>query len=80
MSTMLLPYPPEFPKLLESYCEQIGEAIRDNRHHDTRRHLFLNFLREAFGINPAEVELEHKVKAGALRGRIDALFRNRFGS
>ncbi len=54
----------------------MGEAIRANRHHDTRRHLFLNFLREAFGIDPIEVELEHKLKAGELRGRIDALYRH----
>jgi hypothetical protein len=71
---VLLPYPPYFPKLLQDYCEQIGVAIRANVHHDSRRHLFLNFLREAFDIDPIEVELEHKVKAGDLRGRIDALY------
>ena len=54
----------------------MGEAIRANRHHDTCRHLFLNFLREAFGIDPLEVELEHKLKVGELRGRIDALYRH----
>jgi SAM-dependent methyltransferase len=73
---VLLPYPPYFPKLLDDYCEQIGVAIRANQHHDTRRHLFLNFLREAFNIDPVEVELEHKLKAGELRGRIDALYRH----
>ncbi|HEY5297917.1 MAG TPA: hypothetical protein VIK59_08320 [Verrucomicrobiae bacterium] len=55
--------PPKFPALLKDYCEQTGEAIRNNRHHDTRRHLFLNFLREAFGINPLEIELEHNLKS-----------------
>lgn len=45
-------------------------------HHDTRRHLFLNFLRVAFGIDPLEIELEHKLKVGELRGRIDALYRH----
>ena len=54
----------------------MGEAIRANRHHDTRRHLFLNFLREAFGIDPVEIELEHKIKVGELHGRIDALYRH----
>src|ERR1035437_1522346 len=41
-----------------------------------RRHLFLNFLRQAFGIDPVEVELEHKLKVGEMRGRIDALYRH----
>lgn len=76
MTATVLPYPPSFPETLRSYCDQIGEAIRANRHHDTRRHLFLNFLREAFGIDPLEIELEHKLKAGEVRGRIDALYRH----
>src|SRR5207302_678101 len=58
------------------YCEQMGEAIRAKRHHDTRRRLFLNFLREAFGIDPVEIELEHKLTVAELRGRIDALYRH----
>ena len=70
------PYPKTFPSHLASYCEQINEAIRGNKHHDTRRHLFLNFLREAFKIDPLEVELESKITAGELRGRIDALYRH----
>lgn len=76
MLATVVPYPAEFPALLKNYCAQIGDAIRANRHHDTRRHLFLNFLREAFGVDPIEVELEHKLKAGELRGRIDALYRH----
>src|SRR2546425_715083 len=76
MPTAVLPYPRDFPKLLEDFCEQMDGAIRANRHHDTRRHLFLNFLREAFGVDPVEVELEHKLKAGELRGRLDALYRH----
>jgi hypothetical protein len=76
MQPTVLPYPKEFPRLLKEYCEQIDEAIRADRHHDTRRHLFLNFLREAFDIDPVEIELEHKLKAGELRGRIDALYRH----
>src|ERR1041385_2530321 len=76
MSATVLPYPVDFPKLLQDYCEQIGEAIRAKKHHDTRRHLFLNFLRQAFDIDPVEIELEHKLKAGELRGRIDALYRH----
>jgi len=76
MSVTVVPFPPNFPTLLKDYCEQIGEAIRANKHHDTRRALFLNFLRQAFNIDPVEVELEHKLKVGELRGRIDALYRH----
>ena len=76
MSTTVVPFPPIFPALLKDYCEQIGEAIRANKHHDTRRALFLNFLRQAFNIDPVEVELEHKLKVGEVRGRIDALYRH----
>ena len=76
MSATVVPYPPNFPALLKDYCEQIGEAIRANKHHDTRRALFLNFLRQAFNIDPVEVELEHKLKVGEVRGRIDALYRH----
>ena len=70
------PFPQQFPEKLASYCEQINDAIRGNKHHDTRRHLFLNFLRDGFGIDHSEVELESKIKMGALRGRIDALYRH----
>jgi hypothetical protein len=72
----VVPYPRQFPEKLASYCEQIDEAIRAKRHHDTRRHLFLNFLREAFKIDPVDVELESKITVGELRGRIDALYRH----
>jgi hypothetical protein len=69
MSVTVLPYSPNFRALLKDYCEQISS--RANRvHHDTIRHLFLNFLRETFGIDPIEVELEHKIKVQEVRGRI----------
>jgi hypothetical protein len=67
------PFPPGFPEQLASYYEQATAAAK--KHHDTRRHLFLNFLREAFSVDPVEIELERKIKVGELRGRIDALFR-----
>ena len=68
------PFPPLFPDQLASYYEQAVAAAR--KHHDTRRHLFLNFLRESFNVDPVEIELERRVKVGELRGRIDALFRH----
>ena len=76
MPDAVCPYPKDFPLELQSYCEQINAAIAGRQHHDTRRHLFLNFLHEAFDIEPVEVELEHKVKVGELRGRIDALYKH----
>ncbi len=76
MSEAVSPFPKDFPEKLASYCDQINSAVRANSHHDTRRHLFLNFLREAFKIDPLEVELESKITAGELRGRIDALYRH----
>lgn len=68
------PFPPLFPDQLASYYEQASVAAK--KHHDTRRHLFLNFLRESFNVDPVEIELERRVKVGELRGRIDALFRH----
>src|SRR4051794_33854534 len=68
------PFPPLFRDQLASYYEQATAAAR--KHHDTRRHLLLNFLRESFNVDPVEIELERKVKVGELRGRIDALFRH----
>jgi hypothetical protein len=73
---LISPFPKDFHEKLTSYCEQIEDAIRSKKHHDTRRHLFLNFLREAFGIEPTEVELESKIIAKEFRGRIDALYRH----
>jgi hypothetical protein len=70
------PFPPGFPDQLASYCDQATAAAKREAHHDTRRHLFLNFLRENFNVHPVEVELEQKIKVGEVRGRIDALFRH----
>jgi hypothetical protein len=72
--TEIPPFPPLFPDQLASYYEQALAAAK--QHHDTRRHLFLNFLRESFNVAPVEVELERKIKVDEVRGRIDALFRH----
>lgn len=74
MPATVLPYPKRFPDHLEDYCTQIQVAIAKGVHHDQRRALLLNFFHTAFGIEPQEIELEHRIKAGALRGRIDAFF------
>lgn len=69
------PYRDAFPRALQDYCEQMRNAIAENKHHDQRRHLFVSFLRKGLGIEAEEIELEHKIKASEVRGRIDALFR-----
>jgi hypothetical protein len=53
------PFPPRFPDQLVSYFEQAVASAK--KHHDTRRHLFLNFLRESFNVDPVEVELEREI-------------------
>jgi len=52
------------------------EAIRGRKHHDHRRNLLLNFLREGLNLDPVEFELEKKIKVHEIRGRIDAFFRH----
>jgi hypothetical protein len=67
--------PAKFPALLTQYYSRISEAIRRNSHHDHRRALLMDFLRESFGIEIDEVELELKIKAVEARGRIDAFYK-----
>ena len=67
--------PNTFPEHLEEYCSRIAGAIRQNKHHDQRLGLLLDFLRKAFSLEVDEIELQRKVKAGSVRGRIDAFFR-----
>lgn len=74
MASTLSPYPKGFPELLEEYCRNMQEAQSRNWHHDQRRAVFLDFYRKGFGVEPIEVELEHKVKVAQVRGYIDALF------
>jgi len=71
----ILPYKADYPEHLSSYLEQIKEAIRQKKHHDQRRSLFMNFLRLSYGVDAQEVEIEEKVKVGKVQGYIDALFR-----
>ena len=46
----LVPYSADFPEALSEYCEKAGDAIRENKHHDHRRHLFIRFLGRGLGI------------------------------
>ena len=68
--------PNNFIGAFGSYVQQIRDAINNNKHHDHRRNLLINFLREGMGLDPVEFELEHKVQVHKVRGRIDALFRH----
>lgn len=71
----IVPLPKNFAEYLQSYCEQMSAAVKDQKHHDYRRALLMEFLRKSFGIEVSEVDLEHKVKAASARGLIDAFYR-----
>ena len=75
MLKSVFPFLSEFPRYLADYIEQATEAIRKKKHHDYRRHLFVNFLRLGFEIDPVEIEIEKKIKVAEVRGRIDAFFK-----
>ncbi|MBI5385484.1 MAG: N-6 DNA methylase [Verrucomicrobia bacterium] len=77
MNSVVCPYSDEFPPALKSYCEQMRAAVaKGTTHHDQRRSLLLNFLREGMGIESTNIELERKIKAAEIRGRIDAFWRH----
>jgi hypothetical protein len=71
----IIPLPPRFAEFLQDYCEQASNAIREEKHHDQRRALLMDFIRKAFEIEVSEIDLEHKVRAASARGRIDAFYR-----
>jgi SAM-dependent methyltransferase len=71
----IVPLPKNFAEYVQSYCEQMSGAIKDQKHHDFRRALLMDFLRKSFGIEVNEIDLEHKVKAASARGLIDAFYR-----
>lgn len=76
MKEQLDPYKTDFPDILDEYIKQIKDAIKRNKHHDYRRHLFIDFLRKGFDIEPAEIDIEKKIKCASVRGNIDAFFKN----
>jgi hypothetical protein len=75
MNTFISGIPADFTPLLEKYCADIAAAIEHGRHHDQRRALLMDFLRNAFDIEVDEIELESKIKADEARGRIDAFYK-----
>lgn len=58
------------------YRKRSVEAAAQKLHHDQRRAYLLDLLREGFGIEVEEVELERNVKVAQARGRIDVLYRD----
>ncbi|HEV2418899.1 MAG TPA: N-6 DNA methylase [Terriglobia bacterium] len=75
LTNSIVSLPGSFTEYLQDYCEQAKAAIKAGKHHDQRRALLMDFLRKAFGIQVEEVDLEHKVKAAEVRGRIDAFYK-----
>lgn len=72
-----MPAPAAFASALPAYLERARQAAADNTHHDYRRGLFLHFLRDVFGVNIGEVEIEKFLKIDRRQyGWVDALFRN----
>lgn len=68
---------PAFAGAFSSYLSSARAARAENRHHDYRRQLFLGLLRQAFGIEPDQIDVEQFVRIDMRRhGWIDALFRN----
>lgn len=58
------------------FLRQMKSAIAEHKHHDHRRAILIEFLRDGYGIELDEVELEHNVKTDEARGRIDLLYRH----
>lgn len=51
-------------------------AVQENLHHDKRRAQLQELLRDGFGVEADEFELERNVRFAEARGRIDLLYRN----
>ena len=78
---------PQFDAHFATYLEQAKQARDQNQHHDHRRQLFLAFLKDAFGIQQDDVEIEKYIQianqqvpvrgiARVRKGWIDAIFRD----
>src|SRR5256885_2666718 len=77
----------QFEALFKIYLNQAKQAQGENKHHDFRRGLFLEFLHDAFNIDQAEIEIERYIQiagkqipvqgiARVAKGWIDAVFRD----
>jgi len=64
----------EARRAVERYIGRMRAAIEAGHHHDQRRAILQDLLRDGFGLTVDEVELEHNVKVEHTRGRIDLLY------
>ncbi|NLE45576.1 MAG: N-6 DNA methylase [Chloroflexi bacterium] len=72
-----MPVPSGFSEMFQNYLLQARTAKAENRHHDYRRALFLDFVQGAFGFEAHEVEVEKFLKIDIRQhGWVDALFRD----
>ncbi len=61
---------------METYRRRVEAAVAERLHHDQRRAYLQELLREGFGIDSEDVELERNVRVSEIRGRIDLLYRH----
>jgi SAM-dependent methyltransferase len=61
---------------LASYQDRIERAIAQHQHHDQRRHILVELLRDGFGLTVDELVLEQNVRVAKTRGRVDLLYRS----
>ena len=59
---------------LSRYELRMRSAIAADQHHDQRRAILVELLRDGFDLTVDEIELEHNVKVAKVRGRIDLLY------
>jgi hypothetical protein len=72
-----MPTPERFTEHFRAYLDKARRAQTENLHHDYRRGLFFDFLKDAFRIDTGEIDLEKYLRIDMRRkGWIDALFRD----
>lgn len=59
---------------LGAYEDRMRAAIAADRHHDQRREILTELLREGFGLTVETIVLEQNVRVEKTRGRIDLLY------
>ncbi|MFP5372163.1 MAG: hypothetical protein ACLGI3_15655, partial [Actinomycetes bacterium] len=62
-------------RALTNYLGRIRQAIDARHHHDQRRAILIDLLRDGFGLSVEDIELEHNVTVAKTRGRIDLVYR-----
>ncbi|MDE3230082.1 MAG: hypothetical protein KGO05_09375, partial [Chloroflexota bacterium] len=76
-----------FDQAFETYLRRAREARVEKQHHDKRREIFLQFLKEAFGVSSDDVQVELFIRingtasptsgmAQIRKGWIDAVFQD----